>query len=106
MSGTTKTFETTFAITGNSFEGAYAFYDSGLIHLYYSTPGQIRKVILNPDGTVNVATAIYTAAGPSVTGDQDNLSKLFYNQSGLINYFNYNGTSSVGQNKSTLSSDK
>lgn len=107
MSGPTKTFETTFAITGSSFYGAYAYYVSGLIHLYYSDGSSIRLVKLNPDGTVNTATASYVpAGGPSVVGDQDNDGDLFFSSAGSVEYSFYNGAISTIQNRSILASDK
>lgn len=108
MSGSTKTFETTFTISGIAFMGAYAFYSSGLIYLYYSTAGSvIRRVILNPNGTVNSADSTYTISGfVSVSGDQDDNTKLFSNMSGLVSYAYNSPPFNITQNKSILQSDK
>jgi hypothetical protein len=107
MSGTSKTYETTFSITGNSFQGAYAFYEGGLIYLYYGTGGTTRLVILNPNGTVNTADASYNGSiGSGVMGDKDDYTKLYSLSGGLIQYSNYNNASLTTQNNSYLESDK
>lgn len=107
MTGITKAYETTFTISGNSFDGAYSYFASNLVTLYYGVGAQTRKIVFNTDGTVSVANAVYNNSyGDGVMGDQDDSTKLYSHASGSVQYAGYTNLAATIQNRSYLQSDK
>lgn len=102
LSGTTKTYETTFTTSG-TMSSISAIYDSALIHVVYATG---RKIILNPDGTVNSADAAVTGLSlSSVAYDQDSVNVIIGRYDGGYNSWT-GGTQSTENDNTLLMSDK
>lgn len=103
LSGTTKTFETTFATNASFMESMTAKVDSGLVHLVYEAG---RKIIFNADGTVNTADAAVAGMSlSSVAFDQDSINVVFGRSSS--DYASWaSGTQSTQNQNTLLMSDK
>lgn len=104
ISGTTKTVETTFATNAAYMPAISAKHDSGLIHVVYPNA---RKIILNPNGTVNTADSAISGAtfSNSIVFDQDNVSVLFGDT--VASYASLaSGVQSVENKNTLLMSDK
>lgn len=103
LSGTTKTFETTFATNASFMESMTAKVDSSLVHLVYETG---RKIIFNSDGTVNTADAAVAGMSlSSVAFSQDSINVIYGRNSGDCAVWN-SGTQTTQNRNTSLISDK
>lgn len=103
ISGTTKTFETTFTTTASFMESMTAKVNGSLVNLAYETG---RLIVLNANGTVGTAdAAIAGLSVSSIAYDQDSVGVIFGGSSGSYSSWT-GGVQSVENNNTELMSDK